>query len=451
MNYYLRLLSNINENTLVNLVIPHTIAILGIFTCGLMLYLSVLVFRSNPLNSKNRFLSMFLIAEGIGAGALFFFRIYPFSAEYIDFLFQIRYITGSSGMMRFILYASIFAYYTDFQISKKFRRFYSSKSLYLIPIIGFLLMVGSMAALGGEVVSIGDLYILECDEIGEGEVATYSGGDFIFNTQCPENLESIYPLSISAIGAGNLQTIHMLLISSALLGSTIFLYRLNIRNKNNNSEFDIEEIKAIRLGLLVKLIFMIGGIILVVYVNSLLDNTEDIRGSDIIQENVFYPALLSLTFFMNIFGSFLMGVLFSYAILKQDVLGIDEQLRKTVTGTIFAGVGAIAFIAGTEIMENLAGVGWIGAVFIGTILIATRDPIIGAISLVSNRLLPEVHTREESIYLDVYKIAQRDRNISEKERNMLNSLATTYGLSNKRLAYLENWYETNQMDASSDE
>ena len=102
-------------------------------------------------------------------------------------------------------------------------------------------------------------------------------------------------------------------------------------------------------------------------------------------------------------------------------------------------------------MENLAGVGWIGAVFIGTILIATRDPIIGAISLVSNRLLPEVHTREESIYLDVYKIAQRDRNISEKERNMLNSLATTYGLSNKRLAYLENWYETNQMDASSDE
>ena len=138
-----------------------------------------------------------------------------------------------------------------------------------------------------------------------------------------------------------------------------------------------------------------------------------------------------------------MGVLFAYAILKQDVLGIDEQLRKTFTGTIFAGIGAISFIAGTEIMENLAGVGWIGAVLMGTVLIAARDPIIGTISMVSNRLLPEVHTKDENAYLELYKLAMQDGNVTEKERTMLNLQAQSYGLSSKRMEYLENWYDTN--------
>ena len=443
MSYYLRLIENLNTNTMVTLAIPHIIALIGLFTCGLMLYLSILVFRANPTNSKNRFLSMFLAAEGIGSGLLYIFRIYPFPIDTLDFLFQIRYLTGSTGMMRFILYGSIFAYYTDYKISQKIRQFYASKLLYLIPFIGFLLMVGSISALGGEIDSLGDMYMLTCDGTGQGEAATYSGGEFLFNTHCPESLASIYPLSISAIGVGSLQPIHVSIISLTLLCSTVFLYRINIKNVGENSKFDADEVKAIRFGFLAKLFFMIQALVLVVFANGLVNNDGGLQGSDIIQDNLLYPALLSTTIFMNIFGSFLMGVLFAYAILKQDVLGIDEQLRKTFTGTIFAGIGAISFIAGTEIMENLAGVGWIGAVLMGTVLIAARDPIIGTISMVSNRLLPEVHTKDENAYLELYKLAMQDGNVTEKERTMLNLQAQSYGLSSKRMEYLENWHDTN--------
>ncbi len=139
-----------------------------------------------------------------------------------------------------------------------------------------------------------------------------------------------------------------------------------------------------------------------------------------------------------------MGVLFAYAILKQDVLGIDEQLRKTFTGTIFAGFGAILFIAGTEIMESIAGVGWVGAVGMGSVLYVARKPILGAISSVSNILLPEVHTKDEAAYLELYRLAIEDGNISEKERTMLDMQARVYGLTDSRVEHLENWFHENE-------
>ena len=73
MEYYLRLISNLDENTMVNLAIPHIIALLGILTCGMMLYLALLVYRASPSDPKNRFLSLLLATEGIGAGVLYFF------------------------------------------------------------------------------------------------------------------------------------------------------------------------------------------------------------------------------------------------------------------------------------------------------------------------------------------------------------------------------------------
>jgi hypothetical protein len=152
---------------------------------------------------------------------------------------------------------------------------------------------------------------------------------------------------------------------------------------------------------------------------------------------------------MNIFGSFMMGVLFAYAVLKQDVLGIDEQLRRTFTGTIFAAIGAVAFIAGTELMENIIGVGWVGAVLMGSVLITTRKPLLASISSVSNLLLPEVHTKDEDAYLELYKLAVEDGNISEKERTMLNLQAQSYGLSIKRITHLEAWHHANEPEGTA--
>ena len=442
MTYFERLLTNLNENTLVNLAIPHLIAILGFLTAGMMFYLAVLIYRANPKNAKNRFLSFLLAFEGIGAGALNFFGSYPFPIEYIDTLYSVRYVSGSTGMIRLVFYASIVAFYFDKKWMKRVRSLFSSKMLWLTPLLGFVLFVAILSVLGGEVRAMGDMYMLECDEPGKGTNATYGGTEFVFNTTCPESLKPVYPLSITKIGVGSIQPIIVPAAALILLFSTVCLYCVDLDDLDENSSFDESELRAVRFGFLLKLIFLVGATIMIILANSLV-NSGDLVDRDIIQDDLSLSAFISITLFMNIFGSFMMGVLFAYAILKQDVLGIDEQLRKTFTGTIFAGLGAILFIAGTEIMESVAGVGWVGAVGMGSVLYLTRKPILNTISSVSNILLPEVHTKDEAAYLELYRLAVEDGNISEKERTMLDMQARVYGLTDKRTEHLENWFHEN--------
>lgn len=439
MSYFVRLLTNLNENTIVNFLIPHLLSVLGFLTAGMMMYLAVLIYRANPENAKNRFLSFLLAFEGIGAGALNFFGTYPFPVDYIDGLYSVRYISGSTGMIRLLFYASIAAFYFDKKWMQGVRALFASKLLWLTPIIGFGLFMATLSALGGDVQAMGDMYMLECDGPGEGNHETYGGTEFIFNTTCPASLEPVYPLSATKIGVGPLQPIIVPLTALFLLISTVALYRIDPTAIDATTSIDERELRAVRFGFLIKLIFLVGATALIILADSLM-NSGDLVGSDIIQGNLFFSSFQSITLFMNIFGSFMMGVLFAYAVLKQDVLGIDEQLRRTFTGTIFAAVGAVSFIAGTEIMENLIGVGWVGAVLMGSVLILTRKSVLASISSVSNLLLPEVHTKEEDAYLELYKLAVEDGYVSDKERTMLNLQATTYGLSSKRISHLEAWY-----------
>ena len=60
-----------------------------------------------------------------------------------------------------------------------------------------------------------------------------------------------------------------------------------------------------------------------------------------------------------------------------------------------------------------------------------------------NRLLPEVHTKDETAYLELYKLAIEDGKITQKERTMLMMQAKVYGLQDKRVEHLEAWYKDN--------
>ena len=135
------------------------------------------------------------------------------------------------------------------------------------------------------------------------------------------------------------------------------------------------------------------------------------------------------------------GIVFTYAVIKNDMFGIDEQLRKTFTTTIFAGSGAILFLVSTELMESLFDQGWIGGVFIGMTFLLMRKPIISTLGNVSSKLIPESHTKEELGYLEMYYLAKKDQKITDKERSMLDLQARSYGLTEERKAYLEKWYE----------
>ena len=93
------------------------------------------------------------------------------------------------------------------------------------------------------------------------------------------------------------------------------------------------------------------------------------------------------------------GIVFTYAVMKHEVLGIDERLRKTFSGALFAGLGTIAFLIATELMESVAGMGWIRRRFDRNDHSFPRKPIFATFSKISFSIMPESHTKSEQTYL----------------------------------------------------
>mgnify|MGYP003321529784 CR=1 FL=1 len=63
-------------------------------------------------------------------------------------------------------------------------------------------------------------------------------------------------------------------------------------------------------------------------------------------------------------------------ILKNEILGIDETLRKTFSTAIFATLGGFSLLIASELVEDLlGGGGLIGAVVVGFPLVLLRKPI----------------------------------------------------------------------------
>ena len=129
--------------------------------------------------------------------------------------------------------------------------------------------------------------------------------------------------------------------------------------------------------------------------------------------------------------------MFVHATLKDTVFGIDSNLRKTFTNTIFTGVGAISFVFVSEAMENVVGYGMVGGVMIGATIIVGRRPIINIIDVLSSRLIPEEYSPGELKYLEAYANTIQDFVVTERERELLANLAAAYEISEDRLAVIE--------------
>ena len=152
---------------------------------------------------------------------------------------------------------------------------------------------------------------------------------------------------------------------------------------------------------------------------------------------LFYGFLFSI-----LLTGMLEGFMFTYAILKNEILGIDEQLRKTFSAAIFATVGGIALLLTSEIIEGFVpGGGLVAGVVVGAPLVILRKPIFGAIQNFSSVLMPEAFTAAEKSYLEAYEIAMEDRVITDEERKFLRLQAKTLGLDEARIEHLEAWYD----------
>ena len=138
------------------------------------------------------------------------------------------------------------------------------------------------------------------------------------------------------------------------------------------------------------------------------------------------------------------ALMFVHATLKDTVFGIDSNLRTTFTNTLFTGLGALSFVFVSEAMENVVGYGMLGGVAVGAAIIFGRRPILGLIGAVSSRLIPEEYSAGELKYLEVYAETIQDMVLTERERNLLATLATAYEIDEDRRAVIEKNYRDSQ-------
>ena len=144
------------------------------------------------------------------------------------------------------------------------------------------------------------------------------------------------------------------------------------------------------------------------------------------------------------------AMMFVYASTKDTILGIDSRLRRTFTNTIFTGIGAIAFIASSEIMENLLGFGLLGGVVLGVGLFVARKPVIGILDGISHRLIPSEFSAEESEYLKLFSESISDGEITGNERVLLKTLASAYGITDERIEKIESSFFTQNTGTPSE-
>ena len=424
----------------------HSLAIFSILAGIFLLFLAYLILKANPSKAKNRFMALMLVSEALRCFTSMLFWVYAWPEEMLNILKPARVIYYTMSLQLFFLYMAAATFYSNKKWAKQISESFRLHSLYLLPIfcLSVVLIVSYFA--GGTSVAIGDVSWVYCEGVGSGEGKTASGKPLGFDVTCTKEYESVYPLTMSNVALGPLTRI---LLFIPLVGAIVATVALTSSRKRINEEGNSDlygEVRAVRVGFIGKTAMQITTTLILVWMILTLGESPSL------QTNVFNPDLqssnLNLLLFLPplmptavVLAALFEGIVFTYAVIKNDMFGIDEQLRKTFTTTIFAGSGAILFLVSTELMESLFDQGWIGGVFIGMTFLLMRKPIISTLGNVSSKLIPESHTKEELGYLEMYYLAKKDQKITDKERSMLDLQARSYGLTEERKAYLEKWYE----------
>jgi len=426
----------------------HSLAIFSLLAGIFLLFLAYLILKANPDKAKNRFMALMLVSEALRCFTSMLFWVYAWPEEMLNVLKPARVVYYTMSLQLFFLYMAAATFYSEKKWAKKISESFRLHSLYLLPIfcLSFVLIFSYFA--GGTSVAIGDVSWIYCEGVGSGEGKTASGKPLGFDVSCTKEYESVYPLTMSNVALGPLTRI---LLFIPLIGAIVATVALTSSRKRINEEGDSNlygEVRAVRVGFIGKTTMQLTTSLILFWMILTLGESPSL------QTNVFNAELQTSEFELLLFqyitplmptavvlAALFEGIVFTYAVIKNDMFGIDEQLRKTFTTTIFAGSGAILFLVSTELMESIFDQGWIGGVFIGMTFLLMRKPIMSTLGNVSSKLIPESHTKEELGYLEMYYLAKKDQKITDKERSMLDLQARTYGLTEERKAYLEKWYE----------
>ena len=444
LDYYIRVFSNFEFSTSGVFALNHTVAIIGAITGLFVAGLSLLIFRSGSKDLKNQAIGMILFIEGFMAFTLGFYWIYPFSLEGLQSVIWMRPLAGITGLTRMMMMVALVSFFIETDWARRIRRIFEWKRVWILPVISFLIILYPLFTHGVDG-AIGDMAHIYCAEsLAQGVGNTVFGSELGYTPVCPETFAATYPAIYVSTSTGKFTLPIVLITSLPLVFVAIFMARL-ARNPTrvDANGYNLDEIKALRTGFLVKIGFMMGALFLMIALaagfgltspDMTLFNPDTSDNTGVMALAIGGP----LALLMNILSTLFQGVIFTYAILKHEVMGIDERLRKGFTATTFAGFGALSLLIASETMETvIPGGGLLGGLIVGVPLIALRRPILRIFSNLSSTLMPEAHTTQELQYLEVFAAANADGVINNKERTMLDLQAKAFGISATQQRYLE--------------
>ena len=419
---------------------------LSILTLIFLFTLATMIYRARPESPENRFMSLMLYVEGLKT-IVTWYAIYPFGPEVLPIMQYWRVVFYTMNLLSILMYLSLSSFYPV-----KFLKFMTKDSIknnlyWALPAISIALMTIIITASGGVHGAINGSLHVECPTGGaEGSATVESSYGEDSTGNC---IEEHTPYSYVIMEQSSLG--RLLLMSPVL---TAFIALAFMRNAQKNLTVDADDEEAVKKSTEARAIFIgFGGktffqgmtLCLMIYISAVYGqfNAADMVEMKVNDSMKYYFFAVYAWLFSSLFAGLFEGTMFTYAILKNDVLGIDEKLRKTFSTAIFATIGAIAFLVASEVVENLVGgSGWIGGVLIGAPLILLRKPIFGVINGFSSRLMPESFTTAERTYLEAYELAMEDLVVTKEERKFLQLQAKTLGLDETRISHLESWYDT---------
>ena len=428
---------------------------LSILTLIFLFTLATMIFRARPESPENRFMSLMLYVEGLKT-IVTWYAIYPFGPEILPIMQYWRVIFYTMNLLSILMYLSLSSFYPV-----KFLKFMTKDSIknnlyWALPAIAIALMAIIITSSGGVYETINGSLHVECPEGGaEGSAiveTSYDGKDMTGNCFQEHTPYSYVVMEQSPLA-------RFLLMSPVLTAFIALAFMRNAQKKLSLDEDDevsaqkATEARAIFIGFGGKTFFQGITLFMMIYISAVYGqfNAADMVEMKVGDSMKYYFFAVYAWLFSSLFAGLFEGTMFTYAILKNDVLGIDEKLRRTFSTAIFATIGAIAFLVASELVENLVGgSGWIGGVLIGAPLIVLRKPIFSVINGFSSRLMPESFTAAERTYLEAYELAMEDMIVTKEERKFLQLQAKTLGLDEDRITHLESWYDENLISSEEE-
>ena len=449
VSYYWRSISNVDFGVGTFMGYWHILAIFSILSAIFLIFLSYLVLRAGPKKAKNRFMALMLFTEALRCSTAMLFWVYAWPESFLKVLEPARVVYYTMSFQLFLLYMIAATFYSEKQWAKRVSEFFRIHGIYLLPIFCFGFILFASELLGGRTVAIGDISWVYCQDVGVGYGTTASGEPLPFEVSCTSKYAELYPMTMSNVALGPLTRVLLFVPLIGAIVAMVSVGRSQKRIKESGNSSLIGEVRAVRLGFIGKTVLQISSTLVLFTIIGILGQSPSMETSPF-NEALNVPTLLialgPLIPTTVVLAALFEGLIFTYAVIKNDMFGIDEKLRTTFITATFAGFGAFLLLMSTEAMESIFDQGWIGGVIIGLPLIIFRKPIFTTLSKFSTTIMPESHTGEELGYLEMYSLAMKDGNITENERRMLDLQARTYGIEEERRTYLEKWFDENHVD-----